>query len=271
METCAYISLARPCHTATPGGKGSWEGKYQPATVTALILLPPALQTCQRAPSACNDNQVSSTLVMLGLWVSKPVMHRPSALLIALAELLPLWTVGRTGPWHSAGSQEGHQCVSLLSLSVHMNSLLLLMVQLAFGRVGRGTRKPRRVGGRVARHLLGLWGMGYSSPGAPYLTKPLPAPYGSSPVHSLVVSHGPQRLQLPTPPPLLQKSPALARWNPTLGLGPHSCSFSRLQEGAVGLPKSPEEEVGLGLSRSRAEGSPATSINQRGSALLSNG
>lgn len=267
METCTYISLARPCHTATPGGKGSWEGKYQPATVTELILLPPALQTCQWAPSACDDNQVSSTLVMLGLWVSKPVMHRPSALLIALAELLPLWTVRRTGPWHSAGSQEGHQCVSLLSLSVHMNSLLLPMVQLAFGRVGRGTRKPRRVGGRVARHLLGLWGMGYSSLGAPYLTKPLPAPYGPQ----LGCQPWTTAPPIATPPPLLQKSPALARWNPTLGLGPHSCSFSRLQEGAFGLPKSPEEEVGLGLSRSRAEGSPATSMSQRGSVLPSTG
>ena len=54
----------------------------------------------------------------------------------------------------------------------------------------------------------------------------------------------PHRPQLPLP----QKSPALAPWNPTLGLGLHSCSFSRSQEGAEGLPISSEKEVGLGLS-----------------------
>lgn len=152
------------------------------------------------------------------------------------------------------------------------------MVQSAFGRIGRGTRNPRRVGGRVARNL-GFWGMGYSLPGAPDLAKPLPTPYGSSPVHrtapfkSSVVSHGPQVLRLPPSPPhpsqllLPQKSPALAPWNPTLGLGPHSCSFSRSQEGADGLPISSEKEVGLGLSRGRAEVSPATSMSKRGSVL----
>lgn len=65
---------------------------------------------------------------------------------------------------------------------------------------------------------------------------------------------GPQTAH-PTLPALLRNSPVLAPGHPILGLGPHSCSFSRPQEGVDGLPKSPEKEVGLGPSRGRGEGS----------------
>lgn len=104
---------------------------------------------------------------------------------------------------------QGDLSVGLLSLPIHADSLLSsLTVQLAFGRNGRGTRNPRRVGGRVVIFLWGLCGMGYSSPGVPHLARPPQRPQGSSPVHrrapfgSVVVGHGPHTLlqSLPDPP-----------------------------------------------------------------------
>lgn len=194
------------------------------------------------------------------------------------AGLSPRLRSGRAGPWRSVVL--GETCVGLLSLPIHADSLLPSpTVQLAFGRSGRGTRNPWRVGGRVVRFLWGLWGWAapcLAFPAWPGPHRGLMGPHQStggllSEAWLLATDLTPSCDPFPTHP-LRMGEPCLGPLDTHPGVEPHSHSFPDLSKELMDLRKMLKKRwvwagpVGVEVPWSPP---PAAAMSPQGSALAS--